>query len=134
MKLVFIFGYVKELSHLSMLIMLSVNAARSLRYTNTSHSSPSKFSQYKGSTSKSHSPPSLLNTGIHSSSQNQKQEPLPLAREGETGLWASGCLFIPKRVKGTPTSKLGSCASTPCASGSRRQPDNQKVHQYLLAI
>lgn len=97
-----------------------------------SHSGPSKFSEYKGSTYKSHPLPPLLNTGIWSSSQNQK--PLPLAWEGGTGLQASGCLFIPKSAKGTPARNLGSCASTPCATGGRRQPDNQKVRQYLPAV
>ncbi|KAK4822433.1 hypothetical protein QYF61_015180, partial [Mycteria americana] len=74
--------------------------------------------------------PPLPITGIQSSSQNQNQEPLPLAQEGGTQLWASGCLFILESTKGTPASNPGSCASTPCASGGRRQPDNQKKVEF----
>lgn len=100
-----------------------------------SHLDPSKLLEYKGPTYKSHPPPPpLLNTGIQSSSQNQRQEPLPLVREGGTGLEASGSLFMGGSAKGMPGSTLGNCARTPCASGSRRRPDNQKVRQYLLAI
>lgn len=99
-----------------------------------SHLGPSKLLEYKGPTYKSHPPLPLLSTGIQSSSQKQRQEPLPLVWEGGTGLEASGCLFIPGSAKGMPGRALGNCARTPCASGSRRGPDNQKVRQYLLAI